>query len=128
MMIQELTISAVAQQAGIRASAIRYYEGIGLLPPPRRINGRRRYDSSVLDLLGVIKFAQQAGFTIEEVRTLFHGFEAQVPASKRWRTLCVEKLPEVEALILRAMAMKRLLEQALECDCLTLEDCAQLCR
>ncbi len=30
--MQELTISAVAQQMGIRASTIRYYESINLLP------------------------------------------------------------------------------------------------
>ena len=42
-MIGKLTISEVARQAGIRASAIRYYESVGLLPPPQRVSGQRRY-------------------------------------------------------------------------------------
>ena len=45
--MEELTISEVAKRAGIRASAIRYYESIHLLPPPRRSAGRRRYNSDV---------------------------------------------------------------------------------
>lgn len=47
--MEELTIGEVAGQAGIRASAIRYYESVKVLPAPRRTNGRRLYDSSVLD-------------------------------------------------------------------------------
>ena len=36
--MEELTIGAVARQAGLRPSALRYYESIGLLPAPRREN------------------------------------------------------------------------------------------
>ena len=45
--MEELTISEVANRAGIRASAIRYYESIQLLPPPQRSAGRRRYNPDV---------------------------------------------------------------------------------
>jgi hypothetical protein len=38
-----LTIGQVAEQAGVRASRIRYYEQIGVLPQPDRIGGHRRY-------------------------------------------------------------------------------------
>ncbi len=38
-----LTIGDVAQRTQKRASSIRYYEAIGLLPEPLRVNGRRRY-------------------------------------------------------------------------------------
>ncbi|MGN6810513.1 MAG: MerR family DNA-binding transcriptional regulator, partial [Thermomicrobiales bacterium] len=41
-----LTISAVARQAGLRPSALRYYEAAGLLPAPARVSGRRRYDAT----------------------------------------------------------------------------------
>jgi MerR family transcriptional regulator, redox-sensitive transcriptional activator SoxR len=119
-----MTIGEVARRAGIRPSALRYYESVGVLPEPERENGRRRYGPEVLDMLAVARVAQQAGFRISEIRTLLHGFTAEIPPSERWRELAREKLPEVEALIRRAFGMKRLLEWGLRCDCLRIEDCA----
>ena len=119
----EMTIGEAARRAGVRPSALRYYESIGVLPSPKRVSGRRRYDDQVLELLAVVRVAQQAGFAMAEIRTLLHGFSAETPPSARWRALASEKLPEVEALIERALGMKRLLEQGLRCDCLRLADC-----
>ncbi len=111
----ELTISAVARHAGLRPSAIRYYESAGLLPLPRRVSGRRRYGPEVLPRLTLIAAAQRMGFTIAEIRTLLHGFSPGTPASARWQVLAAQKLPEVEALMVHAQSMKALLEEALQC-------------
>ena len=119
-----MSLGEVAQRARVRPSALRYYEGVGLLPPPERENGRRRYDGEVLDRLAVVRVAQQAGFTISEIRTLLDGFSEDIPPSERWRVLAREKLTEVDALIERALGMKDLLERGLRCECLSLEDCA----
>lgn len=125
-----MTIGGVARRAGVRPSALRYYERVGVLPPPERENGRRLYDGEVLrevlNRLAVVGVAQQAGFTIAEIRTLLDGFSEDTPPSERWRVLADEKLPEVEALIRRARGMKRLLERGLECECLRIEDCELL--
>jgi MerR family transcriptional regulator, redox-sensitive transcriptional activator SoxR len=63
-----MSIGEVARRPGVRPSALRYYESIGVLPTPQRENGRRRYDGEVLrdvlDRLTVVRVAQQAGFTI----------------------------------------------------------------
>lgn len=120
----EFTIGEVAQRAGIRTSALRYYESIGLLPAPKRINGRRRYDEQSLQLLAVLQLAQRAGFTITEIQTLFHGFEPDTPPAARWRSLAAEKMTELDAIIERAQQMKRFLEGGLRCNCLRLEDCS----
>ena len=53
----ELTIGEVARQSGLNTSALRYYESVGLLPAPRRVNGRRRFDPGVVRLLGTVRFA-----------------------------------------------------------------------
>ncbi|HUY79388.1 MAG TPA: MerR family transcriptional regulator [Ktedonobacterales bacterium] len=125
--MNDLMISEVARRASVRPSAIRYYESVGLLPAPRRVNGQRRYDASVLQALAIIQLAQQAGFTIPEIRTLFTGFAPDTPISSRWQTLAQTKLAEVDALILRAQSVKRLLEEGiLRCRCLTFEECAAL--
>ena len=127
--MEEFNIGEVAKRAGIRASAIRYYESVEVLPVPQRVNGRRRYDSRVLERLAVIQIAQQAGFTVAEMRTLFNGFTPETPASARWEALAQQKLIEVDALIRRAQAMKRVLEEELlRCRCLTLEECARCIR
>jgi MerR family redox-sensitive transcriptional activator SoxR len=122
-----MSIGEVARRAGIRPSALRYYEGVGVLPAPERENGRRRYDGEVLrevlDRMAVVRVAQQAGFTISEIRTLLNGFSEETPPSERWRLLAEEKLPEVEALVKRALGMRALLERGLRCECLRLEDC-----
>lgn len=52
-----LAIGEVAGRAGLRASAIRYYEEQGLLPRPRRRSGKRVYDVSVLDRLALIELS-----------------------------------------------------------------------
>lgn len=127
--MEELTIGEVAKRAGIRASAIRYYESVELLPAPQRVNGRRRYDSHVLDRLVVIQIAQQAGFTVAEMQTLFNGFTPETPAAERWEALSRQKLAEVDALIRRAQVMKQVLEEGLlRCRCLTLDECARCIR
>ena len=50
-----MTISEAARQAGLQASAIRYYEQIGLLPAAARVSGQRRYDTSILYRLAIIQ-------------------------------------------------------------------------
>ena len=122
------SIGEVARRAGVRPSALRYYERVGVLPSPGRENGRRRYGGEALrealDRLAVVWVAQRAGFTIAEIRTLLDGFSEDTPPSERWRVLAQDKLPEVDALVERALGMKDLLERGLRCECLSLEGCA----
>ncbi len=120
-----LTITEVARRSGLRPSALRYYEDVGLLSAPVRVGGRRRYDADVLERLAVIRLAQAAGFTVAETRTFLHGFAPATPPPVRWQELAAAKLPEVEALIARARAMKEILEAGLRCECLALEECAR---
>lgn len=121
--METLSISEVARKVGLKPSALRFYEHAGILPPPARVNGRRRYDPDVLTRLAIIQLAQQAGFTLSEMRTLFEGFAQDATPSARWRDLAKTKLPEIDEMIRRAQAMRSFLEEGLRCDCLSLEDC-----
>jgi len=124
--VPQLTISEVAQQVGLRPSAIRYYEQIGILLPAQRISGQRRYDATVLNRLAVIQRARQLGFTLEEIRRLFFGFRNVTPASARWRELSQRKLTELEVLSGQIKTMQRLLRKMIEkCRCDTLDQCAR---
>ena len=119
----ELTISEVARQAGIRASAIRYYESVGLLPLPQRVNGQRRYHADILRRLAFIQAARAVGFSVAEMQTLLHELDEDTPISARWQNLAKRKLAEVDTLIQRAQSMKHMLEQGLHCSCPDLEQC-----
>lgn len=119
-----LTIGEVARRAGLRTSALRYYEEVGVLPPAERLGGQRRYDEAVLARLAVVRLAQELGFSLVEIRALVEGFDDVGVPSERWRELASQKLTEVEALITHAEQMKRLLEESLRCGCLTLDACA----
>jgi len=121
--MEELTIGEVAQRAGIRTSTIRYYESIDLLPPPRRVAGRRRYDPTILDRLAFIRITQKLGFTLTEIQLLFHNREGETPLPERWQTLAQQKLAEADSIIQHAITMKQLLVQGLECNCPNLLDC-----
>ena len=124
--MEGFTIGEVARRANVRASAIRYYEQVGLLPEPVRVHGRRRYEQEVIGHLALIKGAKRAGFTLREVRVLLHGFPAEVGAAERWRILASEKLVEVNELIAQLGDKRARLKAALRCECSSLDECAEL--
>jgi MerR family redox-sensitive transcriptional activator SoxR len=117
-------IGDIARQSGVPGSTLRYYESIGLLPAPRRVNGRRRYEANALQWLSVIGVAQRAGFTLGEIRELFLGFPAGTTPAARWETLARRKLTELDAQLARIHMMRRVLREGLRCGCPTMEQCA----
>jgi MerR family redox-sensitive transcriptional activator SoxR len=124
--MSHLTISEVAQQVGLRSSAIRYYEQMGILPPATRISGQRRYDKTVLYRLAVVQRARQAGFALDEIRTLFFGFQDGTRAEARWRKLADRKLSELNAIADQISSMQSLLKRMQsKCHCKTLEVCGK---
>jgi MerR family redox-sensitive transcriptional activator SoxR len=121
-----MTIGALARLADITPSAIRYYERLGLLPPPPRRSGRRDYDPDAVAQLAVVQFALSAGFTLRQTRQLVRGFSRETTASSRWRELAATKTRELDDLIPRAAAMKALLERiGTNCRCETLIECGR---
>jgi MerR family redox-sensitive transcriptional activator SoxR len=124
--VPQLAISEVARQAGLQPSAIRYYEQIGLLPPPQRVGGQRRYDRTVLYRLAIIQWARQLGFSLDETRQLFLGFRDTARSSNRWQKLCQQKLAELEVMADGMRTVQRLLRKMMRnCHCETLDQCGK---
>ena len=122
----ELTISQVARRVGLQASAVRYYERIGLLPRAPRMSGQRRYDTTALYRLAIIQRARQLGFTLTEIRHLFFGFRGITRASERWRTLSERKLAELDDLMDGIKAVRGVLKKLMtKCQCNTLDQCGK---
>ena len=66
-----MRIGELAQQAGVTAKTVRYYESIGLLPDPgRTASGYRQYGPDALERLRFIRDAQAAGLTLKDSRTI----------------------------------------------------------
>jgi len=119
-------ISDVARQVGLRPSAIRYYERIGLLPPAQRISRRWRYDTTAIYRLAIIQRARQLGFTLVDIRRLFFGFGNSTRASARWRKLSQKKLAELDSLMDGIKAVRQLLKKMMQnCRCETLDQCGK---
>jgi MerR family transcriptional regulator, redox-sensitive transcriptional activator SoxR len=119
-----LSIGEVARRTGIRTSALRYYEDAGILPSPARVSGQRRYHPDVVRRVDLLRFAQQAGFTLQEIKTLFHGFASDTPLSARWQSLARRKMRELDELVERVTRMREALQLSLKCGCVRVEDCS----
>ena len=118
-----MTIGAVAEQAGRRPSAIRYYEQIGLLPPAARTSGRRVYGPDTVRTLAVIETGQRAGLTLDEIRALLAASPDDQAAIERLREVAIRKLPQVKELIERTEIVRDWLEAAARCECPSLDEC-----
>jgi MerR family redox-sensitive transcriptional activator SoxR len=122
----QLNISEVAREVGLRSSAIRYYEKIGLLPAAERKGKQRRYDTAALYRLAIIQRARQLGFTLDEIRQLFFGFSNVTRASARWQQLSRQKLAELDNLMESIKVVQSLLKKLMKnCNCETLDQCGK---
>lgn len=118
-----LSIGEIARQAGIRTSTIRYYESIGLILTPVRANGKRQYDPAILQRLAIIRTAQQAGFTLDEVRILFDDILGHSRSTITWNHLIEQKLSDLQILLRNVQQMQSLLEDMRQCENAQLAEC-----
>ena len=115
-----MTISVVGRRTGLRPSAIRYYESINLLPPAARRHGQRVYDARTLRRLAVIRQAQDAGFTLDEARTVLQSGDL----AAEWNGIAAGKLVQLEAQIAELEARRRLIRKIQDvCQCRTVDEC-----
>lgn len=66
-----MKIGEVAAASGCHLETIRYYERIGLLPPPARTSGGyRAYVGADVERLRFVTRGRGLGFSLEEIRSL----------------------------------------------------------
>ena len=94
--MREMTIGALARQAGVNIETVRYYQRVGLLELPERPpGGIRRYGDEALSRVRFIKRAQELGFSLAEIRRLMRLGDPQ--GCGEARALAAEKLAVVES-------------------------------
>jgi MerR family redox-sensitive transcriptional activator SoxR len=119
-MTGHLTIGAVAREAGVAATTLRYYEQIGLVAPAARIGGQRRYDESILARLEVIRLCKSAGFSLEEIQLLFADDTPGRPVS---RALAEAKLAEIDAQMESLARAREVIQWGMRCTCPSIDAC-----
>lgn len=122
--MKELNIGEVARQSGLKVSAIRYYESLGLLPTARRVHGHRRFKPDVFERLAFIQTVQQVGFNLGQILELIKAFETSDSPVALCQGMARQKLAEVDNLIAQLKNVRRTLAESLNCDCADLNECA----
>ncbi|MDT3396705.1 MerR family transcriptional regulator [Streptomyces sp. B1866] len=108
---EDLSIGELAARFGLATHVLRHWEDVGLLAPPRRGNGRRRYGRQDLARVAVILLGKEAGLSLEQMRLLLDG-----PADRdARRALYREHCDELRRRIAGAQASLALVEHAMEC-------------
>jgi DNA-binding transcriptional MerR regulator len=104
-------IAEVARRSGVPASALRYYESKGLIASVGRQGARRRFAPGVLDQLALIALGQAAGFSLDEIRSMFSpNGQPEIDRAK-----LSAKADEIDRMVIRLRAMSRGLRHAAVC-------------
>lgn len=106
-----LDIGEVAQRTAMPASALRYYEQKGLIASCGRKGLRRLFDPAVLERLALIALGREAGFSLDEIATIF----APGRRPRIDRKMLEAKADELDATIRRLRAIRSGLRHAAKC-------------
>jgi MerR family transcriptional regulator, copper efflux regulator len=128
-----MNIGAAAEQSGVSAKMIRYYEEIGLISKPSRTDsGYRSYGESDVHALRFIRRARDLGFPVERIRELLRLWFDRTRASHEVKDIALAHVAALDADIKRLTEMRDLVKSlARRChgdgrpDCPIIEDLAR---
>jgi Cu(I)-responsive transcriptional regulator len=120
-----MNIGELARAAATKAETIRYYERIGLLPPPPRTAGNYRdYSEGHVSRLAFARRARDLGFSIEQVRTLLDLADHKEQSCESVDAIAREHLAEVTRKLADLFALRRELESLIgQCRHGTVAEC-----
>lgn len=108
--VTETRIGSIAKEFGLNPKTIRYYEEVGLVPPPERNPmGHRVYGDRQREALAFVLSAKGVGFTLDEIRRVVavRG-DGQSPCATV-RSLIEVKLTEIDAQVQALAELRRAL-------------------
>jgi MerR family redox-sensitive transcriptional activator SoxR len=119
-----LTIGEVAARSGCATSALRFYEGEGLIRADRSPLGHRRYRRYVLRRLAFIRAAQRAGLTLDAIRDALSVLPPdRAPTKAQWAKLSRSMRRDVDDRIAGLQQLRDTLTSCIGCGCLSLRTC-----
>jgi len=121
----QVTIGQLSSRSGVATSALRYYEGLGLIESVRTTGNQRRYTQATLRRVAFVRSAQRVGLTLDEVGEALATLPAgRTPTRADWTRLSRSWRPRIEAQIERLERLREKLDSCIGCGCLSLRTCA----
>lgn len=90
-----LTVSEVAEESGVAASAVRFYEKHGVVNARRTGGNQRRFDDSAACRIQVAKLAKRVGLSVREIAELFASLPDD-PQPEDWGIVTEQLVLEAE--------------------------------
>jgi MerR family transcriptional regulator, redox-sensitive transcriptional activator SoxR len=119
-----LSIGDISTRSGVAASALRFYESIGLLQSTRQGTSRRYYPRSSLRRIALIVFAQRIGYSLEEIAVQLQPCLAGRPPTRSdWQRLSRDWKKRVRERIEELQRLDMDLDHCIGCGCLSLKCC-----
>jgi MerR family redox-sensitive transcriptional activator SoxR len=123
----ELSIGSLSERTGVAASALRFYETLGLISADRSSGGQRRYARDTIRRVSFIRVAQQVGLRLDEIRDALASLpEHRTPTARDWRRLSSDWRPRLDAQITLIERLRDRLDSCIGCGCLSLGFCRLL--
>jgi DNA-binding transcriptional MerR regulator len=114
MITSAVPIGEAARQIGVKVPTIRFYEQIGLLPPPARSDGNRRtYSAADIRRLAFVRHSRELGFEVDAIRQLLELQEAPEKSCAAADAIARAHLDEVKWRLESLKALKRELQRML---------------
>ena len=102
-----MRIGELAELAHVSTKTIRYYESVGIMPPPERTPaGYRDYEDGAVDRLRFVRDAQAAGLTLAEIQSVLEMKDAGAQTCEHTRGLLQHHLLELDRQIERLQAAR----------------------
>jgi MerR family redox-sensitive transcriptional activator SoxR len=121
---ERISISELAERSGVAASALRYYESLGLIAAERTRGNQRRYRRSTLRRVAVIKVAQTMGVPLGQVHRAFAALpKGRDPTPPDWERLSRVWRNELTVRIATLEKLRDQLSSCIGCGCLSLDRC-----
>ena len=125
MVRSTIAIGALAKRSGIAASALRFYEGQGLIKSTRSASGRRVFTRDALRRVAFIRVAQSVGLSLEDIRAALTRLPDQrTPTKLDWERLSSAWRPILDRRIDSLISLREKLASCIGCGCLSLRTCA----
>jgi MerR family redox-sensitive transcriptional activator SoxR len=123
--VELLTIGELSARSGVAASALRYYERLGLIRADRSSGNQRRYERSELRRVAFIRIAAQVGIPLEEIRAALDGLpDGRTPTKADWAKLSALWRHQLDERIRLLEGLRDNLTSCIGCGCLSLRHCA----
>lgn len=119
------TIGQLAGRAGVATSALRYWEGRGLISSERSSGNHRLYAPGELRRVSVIKAAQALGVPLEQIQEAFASLpDGRAPTAADWERLSQGWKAQLDERIARLVDLRDRMSDCIGCGCLSLDTCS----